>query len=87
MIDEFGLDEENDDMNNIQDQSTDETLFEYPDDADSDDDDVLNSTKSEFNGIRIRDVHRCATVSGSVPPRRCISIDSSATMDISDKNS
>jgi hypothetical protein len=56
MIDEFGLDEENDDdINNTQDQSTDETLFECPDESDSDDDGVLNSTKSDFDRIRIVD--------------------------------
>lgn len=54
--DEFGLDEENDDdINNIQDQSTDETLFECLDESDSDDDGVLNSTKSDFDGIRVVD--------------------------------
>jgi hypothetical protein len=57
--DEFGLDEENDD-NNVenytQDRSVDETLSSLQDDPISDDEeDILNSTKSDFNGIRIVD--------------------------------
>jgi hypothetical protein len=59
VIDEFGLDEENDDNNDVNDaqnQPIDETLFDYQNDVASDDDDdedILNSTKSDFNGIRI----------------------------------
>ncbi len=57
--DEFGLDEENDD-NNVenytQDQSIDETPCSLQDDPVSDDEeDILNSTKSDFNGIRVVD--------------------------------
>jgi hypothetical protein len=57
--DEFGLDEENDD-NNVenytQDQSIDETPSSLQDDPVSDDEeDILNSTKSDFNGIRVVD--------------------------------
>jgi hypothetical protein len=57
--DEFGLDEENDD-NNVenyaQDQSIDETPSSLQDDPVSDDEeDILNSTKSDFYGIRVVD--------------------------------
>ena len=50
---EFGLDEENDD-NDIEayapDQPIDEFLFDYQNDTMSDDDeDILNSKKSDFN--------------------------------------
>jgi hypothetical protein len=57
--DEFGLDEENDDNNienSTQDQSIDETLSSLQNDPVSDDEkDILNSTKSDFNGIRVVD--------------------------------
>jgi len=56
---EFGLDEENDDnnvTNYAPDQLIDEILFDPQNDAISDDDEnILNSTKSDFNGIRIVD--------------------------------
>jgi hypothetical protein len=56
---EFGLDEENDDndvVNYALDQPIDEGLFDYQNDIVVDDDyDILNSTKSDFNGIRIVD--------------------------------
>ncbi|CAF2007754.1 unnamed protein product [Rotaria magnacalcarata] len=56
---EFGLDEENDD-NDVEtyapDQPIDEFLFDYPNDTMNDDEeDILNSKKSDFNGIRIFD--------------------------------
>jgi hypothetical protein len=56
---EFGLYEENDD-NNVetytQDRSIDETLPSLQNDLVSDDEeDILNSTKSDFNGIRVVD--------------------------------
>jgi hypothetical protein len=56
---EFGLDEENDDhnvTNYAPDQLIDVILFDPQNDAISDDDEnILNSTKSDFNGIRIVD--------------------------------
>ncbi len=56
IVDEFGLHEENDDdMNNTQDPSTDEIFFECSDESGSDDESVLNSTKTDFDGIRIVD--------------------------------
>ena len=57
-VDEFGLDEENDDNDDInftQNQPMNESLCEWPDDYVSDDEDILNSTKSDFEGIRIVD--------------------------------
>jgi hypothetical protein len=57
--DEYGLDEENDDnnvQNYTQDQSIDETLSSLQNDPVSDDEEgILNSTKSDFNGIRVVD--------------------------------
>ncbi|CAF1550783.1 unnamed protein product [Rotaria sp. Silwood1] len=57
--DEFGLDEENEDndvINYAPDQLIDEILFDAQSDGVSDDDEnILNSTKSDFNGIRIVD--------------------------------
>ncbi|CAF1504508.1 unnamed protein product, partial [Rotaria sordida] len=56
---EFGLDEENDDndvVNYAPDDLTDEILFDSQNDAVSDDDEnILNSIKSDLNGIRIVD--------------------------------
>ncbi|CAF3915067.1 unnamed protein product [Rotaria magnacalcarata] len=56
---EFGLDEDNDDndvVNYAIDQPIDEILFDFQHDVVSDDDyDILNSTKSDFNGIRVVD--------------------------------
>ncbi|CAF1442112.1 unnamed protein product, partial [Rotaria sordida] len=56
---EFGLDEENDDndvVNYAPDDLTDEILFDSQNDAVSDDDEnILNSTKSDLNGIGIVD--------------------------------
>jgi hypothetical protein len=56
-MDEFGLDEENDDddINDTQDQPIDEDLLDCVGESDTDDDDILDSTKSDFNGIRIVD--------------------------------
>jgi len=57
-VDEFGLDEENDDnddINSTQNQSMHESLSEWLDDYVSDDEDIMNSTKSDFEGIRIVD--------------------------------
>ncbi len=58
--DEYGLDEENDDNtieNYIQDPSIDETQSSLQDDPISEEEegDILNSTKSDFHGIRIID--------------------------------
>ncbi|CAF3424268.1 unnamed protein product [Rotaria socialis] len=56
--DEFGLDEENDDnddMYSTQHQSVDEGLLDYPNDPTSDDEDMLSTEKSHFNGIRLVD--------------------------------
>ncbi|CAF5110775.1 unnamed protein product, partial [Rotaria sp. Silwood1] len=57
--DEFGLDEENEDndvINYAPDQLIDEILFDAQSDGVSDgDENILNSTKSDFNGIRIVD--------------------------------
>ncbi|CAF1174056.1 unnamed protein product [Rotaria sordida] len=59
MMEEFGLGEDNEDNNVVnyaQDPSIVETLFDFQNDAVSDDDkDILNSTKSDFYGIRIVD--------------------------------
>ena len=55
-IEEFGLDEENEDNNNDeQDQSIDETSFDLQNEDVNDDEVIINSTKSSFNGIRIVD--------------------------------
>jgi len=57
-MDEFGLDEENDDndeINDAQDQPIDEDSLDCGVESDTDDDDILDSTKSDFNGIRIVD--------------------------------
>jgi len=57
--DEFGFDKENDDntvKNYIQDRSIDETQSSLQNDPVSDEEeDILNSTKSDFHGIRIVD--------------------------------
>ena len=59
--DEFGLDEENDDNtveNYIQDRSIDETQSSWQNDPigeEEEEEDILNSTKSDFHGIRIVD--------------------------------
>ena len=59
IAEEFGLDEENDDndvITYVSDEPIDETLFDFKNDAVCDnDEDILNSTKSDFNGIRIVD--------------------------------
>ncbi|CAF4633583.1 unnamed protein product [Rotaria magnacalcarata] len=55
---EFGLDEENDDndvVNYAPDRLIDEIPFDPQNDNVSDDESILNSTKSDFNGIRIVD--------------------------------
>ena len=56
---EFGLDEENDGndvVNYAPDQLIDDILFDSQDDTVSDDDEnILNSTKSDFNGLRTVD--------------------------------
>ncbi|CAF3426222.1 unnamed protein product [Rotaria socialis] len=58
-VDEFGLDDENDDdnvLNDEQNQLDDEALLDFENDDDVvDEEDVLTSTKSELNGIRIFD--------------------------------
>ena len=59
IVEEYGLDEENDDndvTNDASGPSIDELLFDSPGYADSDDDEsMLNSTRSDFSGIRIMD--------------------------------
>lgn len=58
ITEEYGLDEENDDndiVNDAPDQLIDETLFDSQEDASDDDETILNSTRSDFNGIRIVD--------------------------------
>ncbi|CAF4248228.1 unnamed protein product, partial [Adineta steineri] len=58
IVEEFGLDEENDDNNVIDDTQVeldDGTVFDPQSDDSSDEEDLLNSTKSDFNGIRIVD--------------------------------
>ncbi|CAF1583850.1 unnamed protein product [Adineta steineri] len=58
IVEEFGLDEENDDNNIIDDTQVeldDGTVFDPQSDDSSDEEDLLNSTKSDFNGIRIVD--------------------------------
>ena len=57
-MDEFGLDEENDDNDettDAQDQPIDEELLDCAVESETDDEDILDSTKSDFNGIRIVD--------------------------------
>ncbi|CAF5164993.1 unnamed protein product, partial [Rotaria magnacalcarata] len=56
---EFGLDEENDD-NDVVDYASDQLIDEIPFDPQNekvsdDDESILNSTKSDFNGMRIVD--------------------------------
>lgn len=56
--DEFGLDEENDDNaveNHARDEPVDESLSSLQSDQSSDDENILNLTKSDFRGIRIAD--------------------------------
>ncbi|CAF4001827.1 unnamed protein product [Rotaria sp. Silwood1] len=55
---EFELDEENDDndaKNNEQDQLNDEVLVDFENDDENGNEEILNSTKSDFNGIKIVD--------------------------------
>lgn len=57
-VEEFELDDENDDDNvldNEENDFDDEGLFDFENDDDVDEKDMLTSTKSEFNGIRIVD--------------------------------
>ena len=57
-MDEFGLDEENDDNDetiDAQDQPIDEEILDCVVEPETDDEDILDSTKSDFNGIRIVD--------------------------------
>ena len=57
-MDEFGLDEENDDNDetiDAQDQPIDEEISDCVVEPETDDEDILDSTKSDFNGIRIVD--------------------------------
>lgn len=56
--DEFGLDDENDDNtveNYTQEPSADQALSSLQGDRSDDEEDILNSTKSDFSGIRIAD--------------------------------
>lgn len=57
-MNEFGLDEENDDndeITDVQDQPIGEDLLDCVSESDTNEDEILNSTKSDFNGIRIVD--------------------------------
>ena len=54
--DEFGLDENNDEIHFIKHQSVDEDLFGYPNDPNIDDEDMLNTEISDFDGIRLVDL-------------------------------